>query len=140
MPAAGSSMSRSRDGQDYPHGSRAPYLITLRIARVRVIGTIRFARRITATYLNAQRSDATRCPLAPSHDPPLHGPGDGGLPTTPVASFAARAGSERGVVQFRGRSRPGRGERAASAGRLGTSGTPARPTGTPRRVAGTDHI
>jgi hypothetical protein len=97
------------NGHVYPDGSRAPYVITLKVARARLIGGIRFARLITASYVNAARSDSTPCPLGPSHDAAVYtGTITGGLPRPPVAAFTARA-RRSGAVRFVSRARPGRG-------------------------------
>jgi hypothetical protein len=55
-------------GRTYRLGSRVPFEITLTVRAVTDVGNVRFASRITATYVNRARSDDTPCPLAPSHD------------------------------------------------------------------------
>ena len=96
-------------GRVYRNGSRAPYRIALRVTRTKRIGGIRFAQAISATYVNPARSDSTPCPLAPSHDAAVYtGRLIAGLPSAPTARFAARVRSG-GIVRFRSRSRPGRG-------------------------------
>ncbi len=95
-------------GHVYRRGSSAPYQIELRVTRATRIGGIRFARTISATYINLTRSDSTPCPLPPSHDAAVYsGRVTTGLPSAPVARFVARVGAA-GVVRFRSRSRPGR--------------------------------
>jgi hypothetical protein len=55
-------------GHTYRLGSRAPYTITLAVARRRLIGSVWYATALSATYANLSRSDSTRCPLGPAHD------------------------------------------------------------------------
>ena len=55
-------------GHTYRLGSRAPYTITLAVARRRLIGSVWYATSVNATYANLSRSDGTRCPLGPAHD------------------------------------------------------------------------
>jgi PKD repeat protein len=77
-------------GRTYRHASRVPYQITLIVRVVTSVDGIRFARAITASYTNSQRSDATRCPLGPSHDAALYlGPAISPVPSPPTASFSA---------------------------------------------------
>jgi hypothetical protein len=88
-------------GRLYPHGSRIPYRITLRVTATREVGGIVFARRIAATYVNRQRSDSTRCPLAPSHDAGVYtGRLTSGLPSAPTAGFTAAVDAATGTVTF----------------------------------------
>ncbi len=94
----------------YPLGSRAPYRITLVVERSTLIGGIRFATTVGATYVNAARSDTTPCPLESSHDAAIYaGNVSGGLPGAPRASFTATVHGASGAVSFRDTSRPGRG-------------------------------
>ena len=55
-------------GHTFRLGSRAPYTITLAVARRRLIGSLWYATVLDATYANLNRSDGTRCPLGPAHD------------------------------------------------------------------------
>ena len=52
----------------YPHGSRVPYTLRVDITAVTPAGPSAHAQQIAATYVNLSRTDATRCPLPPSHD------------------------------------------------------------------------
>jgi uncharacterized membrane protein len=56
------------EGRVYRHGSRVPYVITLRVRKTTIINGVRFATRVTASYINRFRSDSTPCPLGPSYD------------------------------------------------------------------------
>jgi PKD repeat protein len=72
----------------YPHGSRAPYRITLTVSSAVSVQGIAFARGITATYQNSKRSDSTKCVLGPSHDAARYtGNATSAIPSPPAASF-----------------------------------------------------
>lgn len=97
-------------GRVYPRGSLAPYLITLSVSRTTTIGQVRFAQMITATYVNHERSDATPCPLGPSHDAATYtGSVTAGLPSAPLARFSVHVNRRTGRAVFVDRSTPGRG-------------------------------
>lgn len=96
------------NGHVYRHGSRAPYTITLTVRKVTRIEGIAFARRVSATYVNAARTDATPCPLGPSHDAGRY-VGRTTVPTPPVASFTSVLNALRDTASFSDRSDPGRG-------------------------------
>ena len=55
-------------GRTYARGSVAPYVLTLVVTHWVLSGSIRYATKISATYVNTQRSDRTRCPLGIVHD------------------------------------------------------------------------
>jgi hypothetical protein len=97
-------------GGVHPHGSRAPYRIALTITATEMVQGIAFARQIAATYVNPRRSDATRCPLGPSHDAATYtGSALAPLPVPPVASFATQVDSTTGSAMFADTSVPGAG-------------------------------
>jgi hypothetical protein len=90
-----------------PHGSRAVYLITLRVTAATTIGGVRFAQRIAATYDNRKRSDTTRCPLGPSHDAARYrGRVTSQLPLAPRAGFAVLVNPTTEVASFTDTSSP----------------------------------
>jgi len=75
----------------YPHGSRAPYRITLTVSSAVSVQGITFARGITATYQNSKRSDSTPCVLGRSHDAARYtGKAKSAIPSPPVASFSTQ--------------------------------------------------
>ncbi len=75
----------------YPHGSRAPYRITLTTSNAVTTQGIAFARTITATYQNSKRSDRTPCVLGKSHDAARYtGNATSAIPSPPVASFSTQ--------------------------------------------------
>ncbi len=75
----------------YPHGSRAPYRITLTVSSAVSVQEIAFARGITATYQNSKRSDRTPCVLGRSHDAARYtGNATSAIPPPPVASFSTQ--------------------------------------------------
>jgi hypothetical protein len=97
-------------GRVYPRGSRAPYVITLSVSRTTTIGRVRFAQMITASYVNLERSDATPCPLGPSHDAATYtGSVTAGLPSAPLARFSVHVNVRTRRAVFTDRSTPGRG-------------------------------
>jgi PKD repeat protein len=74
----------------YPHGSRAPYRITLTVSSAVSVQGIAFARGITATYRNSKRSDSTPCVLR-SHDAARYtGNATSAIPSPPAASFSTQ--------------------------------------------------
>jgi PKD repeat protein len=76
-------------GRVHPYGSRVPYQITLTVRAATRVDGIRFARQITATYVNPQRSDSTQCPLGPSHDAARYtGTASSPPPSPPTVSFS----------------------------------------------------
>jgi hypothetical protein len=100
-------------GRRYPHGSRVPYRITLRVTATREFGGIVFAKRIAATYVNSHRSDSTPCPLGPSHDAGVYTGGlASGLPAAPAAAFTAAVDAATGTVTFTDTSQAGGGNGA----------------------------
>lgn len=96
-------------GRVVHRGALAPYTIRLRVTAARAVGGIRFARRLTATYVNRTRVDRTRCAFTPSYDAARYsGRLRGGLPSPPRPAFTATAGAG-GVVSFLDASRKGAG-------------------------------
>jgi PKD repeat protein len=74
----------------YPHGSRAPYRITLTVSSAVSVQGIAFARGVTATYRNSKRSDSTPCVLR-SHDAARYtGNATSAIPSPPAASFSTQ--------------------------------------------------
>jgi hypothetical protein len=55
-------------GRRYSLGSRAPYTIDLQVTQRRLIGSVSYATRVHATYVNLSRTDATPCPLGGASD------------------------------------------------------------------------
>jgi PKD repeat protein len=97
-------------GRIDPQGSRVPYRITLTVGSATIVQGIRFARRITATYVNPRRSDATRCPLGPSHDAASYAGRLGSpLPSPPTVSFSTVFGIAGDSASFTDTSTPGNG-------------------------------
>jgi PKD repeat protein len=95
-------------GRIDPNGSRVPYRITLTVRGAAIVQGIRFARRITATYVNPGRSDATRCPLGPSHDAATYAGRLGSpLPSPPTATFSTVFASAGDSASFTDTSSPG---------------------------------
>jgi PKD repeat protein len=91
-----------------PQGSRVPYRITLTVDGAAIVQGIRFARRITATYVNPRRSDATRCPLGPSHDAASYaGRLSSPLPSPPTVTFSRVFASASDSASFTDTSSPG---------------------------------
>jgi len=91
----------------YPHGSRAPYRITLTIKGVVTVQGIAFARTIAAIYQNSKRSDNTPCVLDPSHDAARYtGSATSAIPTPPVASFATQPDGATDSAAFTDTSTP----------------------------------
>jgi PKD repeat protein len=94
-------------GRVAPHGSRAVYVITIRITAATTIGGVRFARRIAATYDNRRRSDTTRCPLGPSHDAARYrGRVTSHLPRAPMAGFSFVVNPTTDIASFTDTSSP----------------------------------
>lgn len=136
----------SCQGRVAPHGSRAVYLITLRVTATTTVGGVRFARRIDATYDNRQRSDATRCPLGPSHDAARYrGRVTSHLPLAPRAGFAVLVNPTTGIAAFTDTSSPNS-ERARRRWGFGDPGSGASDTSTSRNpqhrfsAPGTYHV
>jgi PKD repeat protein len=95
-------------GRVYPRGSQARYRIALRVLAATTVGGVRFARRISATYVNPSRSDTTRCPLGPSHDAARYsGQASSPVPVAPTAAFAALVNPANRVGLFHDQSSPG---------------------------------
>jgi PKD repeat protein len=91
----------------YPHGSRAPYRITLTVSSAVSVQGIAFARGITATYQNSKRSDATRCVLGSSHDAARYtGNATSAIPSPPVASFSTQIDGATDGASFTDTSAP----------------------------------
>lgn len=111
-------------GHVYRLGSRVPFRITLVVtAAVRVQG-INFARRIKATYVNPARTDATPCPLGPSHDAARYtGTLSSPVPSPPTAAFSAAVNASDETGAFADASRRGAGGAAIRA-RSWTFGDP----------------
>jgi hypothetical protein len=87
-------------GRIVHRGALAPYTIHLRVTAARPVGGIRFARRLTATYVNRTRVDRTRCAFTPSYDAARYsGRLRGGLPSPPRPAFTATVGAG-GAVAF----------------------------------------
>jgi PKD domain len=96
-------------GRIYRHGSRAPFVIRLRVTATRTIGGIRFARRLAATYDNSRRIESTPCSVTPSHDAARYrGSLAAGTPAPPRPSFAVQVVAG-GALNFTDTSRPGAG-------------------------------
>jgi PKD domain len=96
-------------GRIYRHGSRAPFVIRLRVTATRTIGGIRFARRLTATYDNSRRIESTPCSVSPSHDAANYrGSLGAGTPAPPKPSFTAQVVAG-GALSFADSSQPGTG-------------------------------
>jgi hypothetical protein len=96
-------------GRIYRHGSRARYRITLRVVGATEVDGLLFSRRITATYVNRRRSDATPCSLGPSHDAARYRGRAGSLQSlAPVADFALSVDARSGVASFTNASSAGR--------------------------------
>ncbi len=88
-------------GRVYRRGSRAPYKITLKVVTATEVGGVMFAQRISASYVNRARTDATRCPLGPSHDAAKYtGRLKSRLPTAPVARFSVSVDGANDVATF----------------------------------------
>jgi hypothetical protein len=97
-------------GHTYRRGSRARYTIGLRVTATRMIGGVRFARRVTATYDNPSRTDSTPCPLGPSHDAARYtGRLRAGAPSPPVVSFSVELNAMH-VAAFEDTTNPGSGK------------------------------
>jgi PKD repeat protein len=97
-------------GRIHRLGSRVPYRITLTVRGATIVDGIRFARRISATYVNPSRSDATRCPLGPSHDAAGYtGRASSPVPSPPTVSFSTVFASASDSASFTDTSRPGQG-------------------------------
>jgi hypothetical protein len=91
----------------YPHGSRAPYRITLTISGAVSVQGIAFARTIAATYQNTRRSDSTPCVLGPSHDAARYtGSATSAIPSPPVASFTTQVNGATDSASFTDTSTP----------------------------------
>ena len=88
-------------GRVHRYGGRAPYKITLKVVAATEIGGVMFAQRISASYVNRSRTDATRCPLGPSHDAAEYtGRLKSRLPTAPVARFSVSVDVANDVATF----------------------------------------
>ncbi len=91
----------------YPHGSRAPYRITLTVNSAVSVQGIAFARAITATYQNSKRSDSTPCVLDRSHDAARYtGSATSAIPSPPVASFSTQLDGATDSASFANTSAP----------------------------------
>lgn len=89
-------------GRRYPHGSRVPYTISVRIAGTTTVGTVPYATAVTGTYLNRRRTDSTPCPLGPSHDAAAYtGTVTAGLPAPPPATTAPAAATTPAAPDLR---------------------------------------
>jgi hypothetical protein len=94
----------------YRLGSRAPFRITLTVTSAATVEGVRFARRITATYVNPRRSDSTPCPLGASHDAARYsGRATTPLPAPPSAAFTAQLEPDQRTVLFTDTAQPGAG-------------------------------
>jgi PKD repeat protein len=94
----------------YPHGSRAPYRITLTVNSAVTVQGITFARTISATYQNSKRSDSTPCVLDPSHDAARYtGSATSAVPSPPVASFSTQLDGATDSASFTDTSTPATG-------------------------------
>jgi PKD repeat protein len=95
----------------YPHGSRAPYRITLTVNSAVSVQGIAFARTIAATYQNSKkRSDSTPCVLDPSHDAARYtGSATSAIPSPPVASFTTQLDGATDSASFTDTSAPATG-------------------------------
>jgi PKD domain len=97
-------------GTVYRYGSRVPYRITLTVRGATMVQGIRFAQRITAMYVNPRRSDATRCPLGPSHDAARYtGRASSPVPSPPAVSFTPIEQGLSATLAFADDSTPGLG-------------------------------
>lgn len=97
-------------GHTYPRGSQVPFHITVAVRSTATVQDVRFARRITASYVNTSRSDDTPCPLGPSHDAARYtGTLTSPLPSPPTASFRVAVNGADQTASFTGTSRPGAG-------------------------------
>ena len=95
-------------GRTYRLGSLVPFQITLTVAATVRVKTIWFARRLSATYVNPERSDDTPCPLGPSDDAARYqGRLRSPVPSPPAASFRIRAGARADTFAFRDTARRG---------------------------------
>ena len=83
----------------YPHGSRAPFRITLIVSSTVTVQGIAFARGITASYQNPRRSDATPCVLGTSHDAARYS-GSTASPQPPVPSFSSEVDGATDTASF----------------------------------------
>jgi PKD repeat protein len=115
-------------GRIYRLGSRVPYRITLTVRGATMVEGTRFARRITASYENPRRSDATPCPLGPSHDAASYtGRASSPVPSPPAVSFSTVVDGAHDTASFTSTSRPGKGGAAIVSRRWlfgdGSSGT-----------------
>ena len=94
----------------YPHGSRAPYRITLTVNSAVTVQGIAFARTITAIYENSKRSDSTPCVLDRSHDAARYtGSATSAIPSPPVASFSTQLDGTTDSASFTDTSTPAAG-------------------------------
>lgn len=102
-------------GHVYRHGSRAPYTVSVTVTSTIRVGGVRWANRITATYVNRYRTDNTRCPMLPAVEAARY---TGSLvsrrPRAPAASFryevnAPAAPAQPTIVTFTGAGHPGTG-------------------------------
>ncbi len=93
-------------GRVYRLGSRVPFRITLSVTAAVRVQSVRFARKIKATYVNPARSDSTPCPLGASHDAARYtGRLASGVPSPPTASFGSEADASNETVTFTDTSR-----------------------------------
>ena len=91
----------------YPHGSLAPYRVTLTVGSAVAVQGISFARQITATYRNAKRSNSTPCVLGRSHDAATYtGSAVSAIPGPPVASFSTQPAGAADSASFADTSLP----------------------------------
>lgn len=94
----------------YPHGSLAPYRITLTVSSAVTVQGIAFARTIAATYENFKRSDSTPCVLDRSHDAARYtGSATSAIPSPPVASFSTQLNGTTDSASFTDTSTPAAG-------------------------------
>lgn len=91
----------------YPHGSLAPYRITLTVTSAVAVQGIAFARTIAATYQNLMRTDSTPCVLDRSHDAARYtGSATSAIPAPPVASFSVQLNEATHSASFTDTSTP----------------------------------
>jgi PKD repeat protein len=90
-----------------------------------MIGGVRFARRVTATYDNPSRTDSTPCPLGPSYDAARYtGRLRAGAPSPPAVSFSVELNAI-GVAVFKDTTNPGSGKGGRVVSRQWSFGDPA---------------
>lgn len=94
-------------GALFPRGEVAPFRITVTIARTVTVQGVRFASRLTATYLNRRRTDRTICPVGPSHDSARYTGVASPPPGPPSTSFTASMSGATDTASFSDTSAPG---------------------------------